>query len=74
VRQSNADGKVDGSCTEFRENATLETGEESERTRCSIKGKLFHMEGGDWKERGVGTLKLNCSINDASISRLGNTF
>ncbi|RHZ80815.1 hypothetical protein Glove_132g297 [Diversispora epigaea] len=35
------------------------TGEENEITQHSIKSKLYCMEGQTWKERGVGTLKLN---------------
>ncbi|KAK2733113.1 hypothetical protein FQN57_002305 [Myotisia sp. PD_48] len=36
-----------------------ETGEEGEETRFSCRGKLFHFIGGEWKERGIGTFKLN---------------
>ncbi|KAK6991490.1 hypothetical protein R3P38DRAFT_2479270, partial [Favolaschia claudopus] len=35
------------------------TGEEDETTVLAVFGKLFQMEGDQWKERGVGTLKLN---------------
>ncbi|KAK7059406.1 hypothetical protein R3P38DRAFT_2758847 [Favolaschia claudopus] len=37
----------------------LLTGEEDETTVLAVFGKLFKMEGDQWKERGVGTLKLN---------------
>lgn len=35
-----------------------ETGEEEEETMFSCRAKLFHYEK-EWKERGVGTVKLN---------------
>ncbi|KAK0550552.1 hypothetical protein OC846_002382 [Tilletia horrida] len=36
------------------------TGEESEKTIFSTRAKLYEMqEGGDWKERGLGTFKCN---------------
>ncbi|KAL1968595.1 hypothetical protein VTN77DRAFT_1805 [Rasamsonia byssochlamydoides] len=37
----------------------IETGEEGEKTYFSCKAKLFHFTGGEWKERGVGTFKVN---------------
>ncbi|KAM5468232.1 hypothetical protein MauCBS54593_004973 [Microsporum audouinii] len=36
-----------------------ETGEEGEETHFTVRGKLFHFTGSEWKERGVGTFKLN---------------
>ncbi|KAK2791228.1 hypothetical protein FQN53_006067 [Emmonsiellopsis sp. PD_33] len=36
-----------------------ETGEEDETTVFSCRGKLFHFDGKEWKERGVGTFKVN---------------
>ncbi len=36
----------------------VETGEEAEDTMFSCRAKLFHFEK-EWKERGVGTVKLN---------------
>ena len=36
----------------------VETGEEEEETMFSCRAKLFHFEK-EWKERGVGTIKLN---------------
>jgi hypothetical protein len=38
---------------------TVETGEEEEKTRFSCKAKLFHFSDGEWKERGLGTFKIN---------------
>lgn len=35
------------------------TGEEEEETIFSARGKLFTFDQNEWKERGVGTLKLN---------------
>ncbi|KAI9736285.1 MAG: hypothetical protein M1834_001171 [Cirrosporium novae-zelandiae] len=37
----------------------VNTGEEDEETLFSCRAKLYHFEKGEWKERGVGTLKLN---------------
>lgn len=36
----------------------METGEEAEETMFSCRAKLFHFDK-EWKERGVGTVKLN---------------
>ncbi|KAJ5176037.1 uncharacterized protein N7482_001914 [Penicillium canariense] len=44
---------------------TIETGEEEEETIFACKGKLFHFTSGEWKERGVGTFKVNARKNDA---------
>ncbi|KAJ5215758.1 uncharacterized protein N7498_002165 [Penicillium cinerascens] len=38
---------------------TMETGEEEEITFFSSKSKLFNFLDGEWKERGIGTFKLN---------------
>ncbi|KAJ6108567.1 nucleoporin NUP56 [Penicillium sp. IBT 18751x] len=38
---------------------TMETGEEEEITYFSSKSKLFRFLDGEWKERGIGTFKLN---------------
>lgn len=38
---------------------TVETGEEEEQTYFSSKAKLFHFKDKEWKERGVGTFKIN---------------
>lgn len=37
----------------------METGEEGESTLFSCKAKLYHFTGKEWKERGIGTFKLN---------------
>ena len=37
----------------------METGEETEETVFSCRAKLYHFEGKEWKERGVGTFKIN---------------
>ncbi|EEH45041.1 uncharacterized protein PADG_01191 [Paracoccidioides brasiliensis Pb18] len=42
----------------FHEQQT-ETGEEGEDTIFSCRGKLFHFDGKEWKERGVGLFKVN---------------
>jgi Ran-binding protein 3 len=47
----------------------VETGEEDENTVHQVRGKLFTLLDGQWKERGTGQLKLNVS-NDGSSARL----
>ncbi|KAL2363354.1 hypothetical protein RJZ56_003717 [Blastomyces dermatitidis] len=42
----------------FHEQQT-ETGEEGEDTIFSCRGKLYHFDGKEWKERGVGVFKVN---------------
>ncbi|PGH06789.1 hypothetical protein AJ79_06430 [Helicocarpus griseus UAMH5409] len=42
----------------FHERET-ETGEEGEVNLFSCRGKLFHFDGKEWKERGVGVFKVN---------------
>lgn len=37
----------------------VETGEEGEETIFSCKAKLLYNDGKQWKERGMGTFKLN---------------
>ncbi|KAJ5890282.1 hypothetical protein N7504_011092 [Penicillium tannophilum] len=37
----------------------IETGEEEEETVFSCKAKLFHFQNKEWKERGIGTFKVN---------------
>jgi hypothetical protein len=37
----------------------VSTGEESEQTLFSCRAKLYHFEAPEWKERGVGTFKIN---------------
>ncbi|EPS28910.1 hypothetical protein PDE_03856 [Penicillium oxalicum 114-2] len=48
---------------------TISTGEEEEENVFSCKGKLFHFSG-EWKERGVGTFKVNVR-NDEEGKRHG---
>ena len=38
---------------------TVETGEEEEKTYFSSKAKLFQFKDKEWRERGVGTFKIN---------------
>ncbi|KAL4871833.1 hypothetical protein BDV12DRAFT_183413 [Aspergillus spectabilis] len=42
----------------------IETGEEEEKTYFSCKAKLFHFSEGEWKERGLGTFKVNVKVTD----------
>lgn len=46
----------------------VETGEEGEETVFSARAKLFILDG-QWKERGVGALKLNVSHDDKKTAR-----
>ncbi|CAG8505323.1 4361_t:CDS:2 [Diversispora eburnea] len=55
--------------TSFQQQTVL-TGEENEITRHSVKAKLYCMVGQMWKERGVGTLKLNYPRNYENNPRL----
>ena len=56
---------------------SLKTGEEDEANIFSTRCKLFAWvkgetpDGGSWKERGLGGLKLNVSNNNTEIARLG---
>ncbi|KAJ5273148.1 hypothetical protein N7478_008273 [Penicillium angulare] len=43
---------------------TIETGEEEEVTVFSCKAKLFSFVNKEWKERGIGTFKLNATQTD----------
>lgn len=43
----------------IRSLSIAETGEESEETQFVCKAKLFHFNGKEWKERGIGNFKLN---------------
>ncbi|KAG5301677.1 nuclear protein export protein Yrb2 [Histoplasma ohiense] len=49
----------------FHEQQT-ETGEEGENTIFSCRGKLYHFDGKEWKERGVGVFRVNIRepVND----------
>ncbi|KAE8131915.1 hypothetical protein BDV38DRAFT_262738 [Aspergillus pseudotamarii] len=42
----------------------IETGEEEETTYFSTKAKLFQFSNGEWKERGIGTFKVNVKVTD----------
>ncbi|RHZ44960.1 Ran-binding domain-containing protein [Aspergillus thermomutatus] len=42
----------------------IETGEEQEKTYFSCKAKLFQFTNKEWKERGIGTFKVNVKITD----------
>jgi len=50
------------------------TGEEEDETIHQVRGKLFALAGGQWKERGTGTLKLNVRRSDGSGARLGTGY
>ncbi|KKK26484.1 hypothetical protein ARAM_000273 [Aspergillus rambellii] len=41
-----------------------ETGEEEEKTYFSCKAKLFQFSDKEWKERGVGTFKVNVRVSN----------
>ncbi|KAJ5542361.1 hypothetical protein N7461_008364 [Penicillium sp. DV-2018c] len=43
---------------------TVETGEENESTEFVAKGKLYYFDDKKWKERGVGTFKVNSKSGD----------
>ncbi|PYI26393.1 hypothetical protein BP00DRAFT_419711 [Aspergillus indologenus CBS 114.80] len=42
----------------------IETGEENEKTYFSCKAKLFQFSNKEWKERGIGTFKVNVRLTD----------
>ncbi|CAG8594977.1 4188_t:CDS:2 [Diversispora eburnea] len=59
-----------GSGTKYAENSfAILTGEEDEITRYTVQAKLYCMEE-QWKERGVGFIKLNYSKNNEKSPRL----
>ena len=43
----------------YRSENSVETGEENETTEFTAKGKLYSFDDKKWKERGVGTFKVN---------------
>jgi len=50
----------------------VHTGEEDEETIYQTRAKLYVMQSdGGWKERGVGTLRLNVRASDGKGARLG---
>lgn len=42
----------------------VETGEEEEKTYFSCKAKLFQFSDKEWRERGIGTFKVNVKVMD----------
>ncbi|KAF9893874.1 hypothetical protein FE257_010044 [Aspergillus nanangensis] len=66
----NAEETTESGPGEFEEDKTderfferpLETGEEEEKTYFSSKAKLFQFSDKEWRERGVGTFKINVRI------------
>ncbi|KAI9934700.1 hypothetical protein ASPWEDRAFT_651664 [Aspergillus wentii DTO 134E9] len=42
----------------------IQTGEEEEKTYFSCKAKLFQFSDKEWRERGIGTFKVNVSVKD----------
>ncbi|KAL4996999.1 hypothetical protein BDV10DRAFT_195509 [Aspergillus recurvatus] len=49
----------------------IETGEEEEKTYFSCKAKLFHFSNKEWRERGLGTFKVNVKITDGVEDKKG---
>jgi Ran-binding protein 3 len=43
----------------FQVKKPVETGEENETTKFTSKGKLYYFDDKKWKERGIGTFKVN---------------
>ncbi|KAI0036189.1 hypothetical protein K488DRAFT_82298 [Vararia minispora EC-137] len=57
--------------TSSMEEQDVLTGEEDEMPVCSVRGKLFVLNGqNQWKERGTGTIRLNVKCEDESTPRL----
>ncbi|KAL3474895.1 hypothetical protein BJX99DRAFT_247939 [Aspergillus californicus] len=48
----------------FERPQKMETGEEEEKTYFSCKSKLFHFSNMEWRERGLGTFKVNVKVID----------
>lgn len=46
------------------------TGEEDEQTVCQVRGKLFTLDSGAWKERGMGIMRLNVRRDNGTGARL----
>ncbi|EEB92999.1 hypothetical protein MPER_08408 [Moniliophthora perniciosa FA553] len=53
-----------------RDEDEVSTGEEEEETIHQVRGKLFHLADGAWRERGTGLLKLNVRASDGGGARL----
>lgn len=50
---------------------TIETGEEEEKTIFTCKAKLFSFTTGEWKERGIGTFKVNArDVDGKKVGRM----
>ncbi len=58
-----------GDKTEYEE-TKVETGEEGETMVFKVRAKVFALENSAWKERGVGTLKLNADKEGGSARLL----
>lgn len=46
------------------------TGEESEETLHTVQAKLYYLEGGQWKERGKGRVKVNEDLESEGIPKI----
>ncbi|KAK1148618.1 hypothetical protein N8T08_008503 [Aspergillus melleus] len=70
--EDNKEEKVDSGPGEFEQDKTderfferpIETGEEEEKTYFSCKAKLFQFSDKEWRERGIGTFKVNVKVTD----------
>ncbi|KAL3437278.1 hypothetical protein BDV09DRAFT_183695 [Aspergillus tetrazonus] len=49
----------------------IETGEEQEKTYFTCKAKLFHFSNKEWRERGLGTFKVNVKVTDGVEDKKG---
>ncbi|KAL4762026.1 uncharacterized protein BDW70DRAFT_149752 [Aspergillus foveolatus] len=49
----------------------IETGEEEEKTYFTCKAKLFHFSNKEWRERGLGTFKVNVKVTDGVEDKKG---
>ncbi|KAL4749715.1 hypothetical protein BDW72DRAFT_204497 [Aspergillus terricola var. indicus] len=49
----------------------VETGEEEEKTYFTCKAKLFHFTNKEWRERGLGTFKVNVKVTDGVEDKKG---
>ncbi|RAL11595.1 Ran-binding domain-containing protein [Aspergillus homomorphus CBS 101889] len=71
-KEEEADEAADAGPGEFEQDKTderfferpIETGEENEKTYFSCKAKLFQFSNKEWKERGIGTFKVNVRVTD----------
>ncbi|PLB48010.1 hypothetical protein P170DRAFT_202818 [Aspergillus steynii IBT 23096] len=70
--EKNKEENVDSGPGEFEQDKTderfferpIETGEEEEKTYFSCKAKLFQFSDKEWRERGIGTFKINVKVTD----------